>query len=188
MRDGEKKIASLTQLPLRLAWAITIHKSQGMTLDGAHIDLGRAFVPGMGYVALSRVKNLKSLTLGGLNRTALMMHEDAHMLDEGLRRQSATDTTRHKHLEEEYEKKQHKQRKVKEAKTASGGDWKDRLEKMRSEHPNAYKPWKKIEDETLLNQWAAGKKVKELASLLGRHDGSIRARLKKHLGEDLFTK
>jgi ATP-dependent DNA helicase PIF1 len=188
MRDGEKKIASLTQLPLRLAWAITVHKSQGMTLDAAHVDLGDAFVPGMGYVALSRVRSLDTLTLGGLNRTALTMHEEAHELDEQLRIKSAKDTKRLAHLEEPYIKKQAEKPKVKEKKTGGAVSWQAKLEKMRADYPNAYKPWKEIEDKALLNAWADGKKIKELSAKLGRHEGSVRSRLKKHFGDDIFTK
>ncbi|MDZ7786433.1 MAG: PIF1 family DEAD/DEAH box helicase [Candidatus Saccharibacteria bacterium] len=185
LRDGEKKIASISQLPLRLAWAITVHKSQGMTLDAAHIDLGNAFVPGMGYVALSRVKSLDTLTLAGLNKVALQLDEAAHRIDEDLRKRSKTHQERHAHLEEAYEKKRAKKAKKPKKKSAS---WQEKIEKMRQEYPNAYKPWKKLEDKTLLEAWAEGKTVKQLSAQMGRHTGSIRARLKKHLGDDLFAK
>jgi hypothetical protein len=189
MRDGEKKIASLTQLPLRLAWAITVHKSQGMTLDAAHVDLSNAFVPGMGYVALSRVKSLDTLTLGGINRTALTMHEEAHQLDEQLRSKSAKDNKRLAHLEEPYLANVAKRNKKNETRKTSGSvSWQAKLEKMRGEYPNAYKPWRELEDKTLLDAWGSGKTVKEMSKKLGRHEGSVRARLKKHLGDDLFTK
>ena len=58
MMDGDTVLASVFQVPLRCAWGITIHKSQGMTLDRAVMDLKRTFAPGMGYVALSRVESL----------------------------------------------------------------------------------------------------------------------------------
>ncbi|TAM70453.1 MAG: helicase [Microbacteriaceae bacterium] len=57
-------VAEFTQFPLRLAWAVTIHKSQGKTYDSAIIDLGaRAFSPGQTYVALSRLTSLDGLYL-----------------------------------------------------------------------------------------------------------------------------
>jgi hypothetical protein len=59
----EDELGSFTQYPLRLAWAVTIHKSQGLTFDKVIIDAGAAFAPGQVYVALSRCTNLDGIVL-----------------------------------------------------------------------------------------------------------------------------
>lgn len=86
--DGRVR-AEVSQLPLRLAWAITIHKSQGMSMDAAEIDLSQAFTPGMGYVALSRVRSIDGVYLRGLNQTALLLHPDIYEFDRSLKLESA---------------------------------------------------------------------------------------------------
>ena len=96
LRDGERKRASISQVPLRLAWAITVHKSQGMTLDAAKIDLRKAFVEGMGYVALSRVRDLDNLYLYGINRRALEVSPDVLAIDEVLRQASRESAERYR--------------------------------------------------------------------------------------------
>lgn len=63
-RKVETKVqGTFSQIPLRLAWAITIHKSQGLTFDKVIIDAGRSFAPGQVYVALSRCKTLEGIVL-----------------------------------------------------------------------------------------------------------------------------
>ncbi|MDQ2933024.1 MAG: AAA family ATPase [bacterium] len=83
--DDGKVIAEISQYPLRLAWAITVHKSQGMSLDAVEVDLSKSFAPGMGYVALSRVRTLAGLTILGLNEHALKVHPDVLEHDYRLR-------------------------------------------------------------------------------------------------------
>ncbi|HVY72834.1 MAG TPA: PIF1 family DEAD/DEAH box helicase [Candidatus Paceibacterota bacterium] len=88
VQDGHKKLATIEQLPLRLAWAITVHKSQGMSLDSAVIDLSQAFEYGQGYVALSRVRTLDGLHLLGFNERALEVHPEVLERDMAFREQS----------------------------------------------------------------------------------------------------
>ena len=89
VEEEGKILARVEQLPLRLAWAITVHKSQGMSLDAAEIDLSKAFVSGQGYVALSRLRSLAGLSLRGFNDMALAMHPRAMEIDARLLAESA---------------------------------------------------------------------------------------------------
>jgi ATP-dependent DNA helicase PIF1 len=184
LRDGDKKRASITQVPLRLAWAITVHKSQGMTLDAARIDLRKAFVEGMGYVALSRVRRLDNLSLIGINRMALQVSPMARDIEAALRGRATEDAEKFEHLRANAAQRAKEQAKQPKEK-ASKGDWATRLAKMREEYPNAYMPWAETDDDRLQQLYDEGKGVKELTELFGRHPGSIRARLKKHYGDDI---
>ncbi|HEY0010539.1 MAG TPA: helix-turn-helix domain-containing protein, partial [Candidatus Paceibacterota bacterium] len=85
VEEGGRERAKVTQVPLRLAWAITIHKSQGMSMDAAVVDLARAFEYGQGYVALSRVRRLSGLYVLGWSENALLVHPSVARIDDSFR-------------------------------------------------------------------------------------------------------
>jgi hypothetical protein len=88
VKEENVELAAISQIPLRLAWAITVHKSQGMSLDAAEVDLSRSFVPGQGYVALSRLRNLSGLKLMGMNNIALTVNPDIAEVDRDFLKRS----------------------------------------------------------------------------------------------------
>ena len=85
VEEQGKVRASISQIPLRLAYAMTVHKSQGMSMDAAVMDLSRAFEYGQGYVALSRVRRLSGVYLTGLNARALEVHPEILEKDRDFR-------------------------------------------------------------------------------------------------------
>ncbi len=85
LEEQGKVKASISQIPLRLAYAMTVHKSQGMSMDAAIMDLSKAFEYGQGYVALSRVRRLSGVYLTGLNQRALEVHPEILEKDKDFR-------------------------------------------------------------------------------------------------------
>ena len=194
LRDGDKRRASILQIPLRLAYAITVHKSQGMTLDAALIDLRKAFVEGMGYVALSRVRSLDTMYLSGINRMALQVSPKALQIDKYLAAASEEAMIEFAHLEKRAKQRAEKEAELADLKTIAknkssgsekGSSWSEKIEKMREDYPNAFRTWKKADDEELKTLFLNGASVPEMSRKFGRHEGSIIARLKKHFGEDM---
>lgn len=107
IEEDDVVLARVNQIPLRLAWAITVHKSQGMSLDHAEIDLSQAFIQGMGYVALSRVKTLAGIKLMGLNKMALEVNPTITEFDKELQEASVISHKKLKSIDRLQKKQAH---------------------------------------------------------------------------------
>lgn len=187
--DG-RAIARVNQIPLRLAWAITVHKSQGMSLDTAFIDLTQAFEYGQGYVALSRVRTLEGLQLAGWNAQALKVHPDIRMKDSEFRQASVMAQQKFHALDSKELDAIH----VNFIRACGGKVLKNAtpprscgasatktysVEKIREKHSNAYQPWSKEEDAKLTELFNEDTHIRVIAEKLGRQSGAIRSRVIK---------
>ena len=205
IQDGAKVLARVVQLPLRLAWAITVHKSQGMSLDAAIVDLTQAFEFGQGYVAISRVRSLSGLFLEGFNERALELHPKVAAADRHFRAYS--DAARKKFAvlphgeKEKLEKNFLRAIGAKEPMHGAAGAEKSALRRShlleqsprsdfsapaayavaREKHSNAYARWTKEDDDALEKMFRAKKDNRDIATHFGRKPSAIRGRL-MHLG------
>jgi len=175
--------AKITQIPLRLAWAITVHKSQGMSMDSAIMDLSEVFEYGQGYVALSRVRRLSGLHIIGVNEKAFQVHPDVLLQDKIFREQSTEAKNAFTQIPADKIGEMHDnfilavggklRGKSKSKKFGKGFD------EIRKKFPNAYRPWSESEDEKLRKLFAKKISIKDLAKEFGRKNGAISARLEK---------
>ncbi|TSD03150.1 MAG: ATPase AAA [Parcubacteria group bacterium Athens0714_16] len=193
VEENGKIKAKITQIPLRLAWAITVHKSQGMSMDAAVMDLSSVFEYGQGYVALSRVRRMDGLYLLGCNEKALQVHPQILEQDNVFRTESERAQEIFNTLPKKEMREMHKNFII-----ALGGKWRDpkkhelsdlevelpssstgRLEQIRTKHKNAYRKWTPEEEVKIVSQFKNGKSIEKISSLSGRQVGGIRARLIK---------
>jgi len=170
-----RTLASISQIPLRLAWAMTVHKSQGMSLDAAYVDLSGAFAYGQGYVALSRVRTLAGLFLGGLNDRALEVDQTVLAEDGEFRARSENARTTYGELEAAKLEQQHKGFLV-----ACGGRVTARspIEMLAAPLTRAPRS-KEPRYEQTLALLLAGKTIREVAAERGRKAGTIIEHLEK---------
>lgn len=165
VEENGKIKARIVQVPLRLAWAITIHKSQGMSMDAAVMDLSEVFEYGQGYVALSRVRRLSGLYLKGYNEKALQVHPEILSKDKEFKRSSAEARKKFEFMENDELLSLHKN-----FITAIGGTFNP---EGNDKKINILKSKKKKTEDVTLDFLRDGKNIKEIAEIRGIKNSTI---------------
>ena len=172
--DGRIK-ASVSQIPLRLAWAITIHKSQGMSLDNAEIDLRSTFAYGMGYVALSRVRTLEGISLVGFNMDAIRVDPKVLDFDQELKNQSFSNELLFKKLGSEEQAKLEVDFILRMGGVIKGENKKGNKKSIRDTKTPSFLITKELLD--------AGKNIKEIAKERGMTEDTIIKHIEDVIGK-----
>lgn len=186
VEENGKVSARITQLPIRLAWAITVHKSQGMSLDEAVMDLSGVFEFGQGYVALSRVRRLSGLYLLGWNTRVFQVHPEVLKKDIEFRAQSSLTANAFSKTAGDDITARHERfirlcggKTSPESRIGAPAASPPHFEKIREKHPRAYLPWDKAQDDKLRELFTQDSPVAGLAKTFNRTKGAIKSRLAK---------
>ncbi len=170
VEENGETLAKIIQLPLRLAWAITVHKSQGMSLDEAVVDLSDVFEYGQGYVALSRVRRFSGLHLLGWNEKTFSVHPEILAKDKNFRALS-------KIAKEDFFKipKEEIKKRQKEFIIACGGNIKAEVRILRRKKIGTYN--------ATLALWNEGKNIIQIANERGLKESTILGHVEKLVKE-----
>lgn len=181
--EESKLLAEVTQVPLRLAWAITVHKSQGMSLDAVEVDLSKAFVFGQGYVALSRVRTLAGLRVLGMSPTALRVDPKIVEVDRRFRASAEELAATFEALPQEELEQLHRQ-----FVTASGGSYKTAEEsQVPAGKPRAQRAEKERTIVITRDLLASGKSLADVARERNLSESTIWSHLEELDAEGLLT-
>lgn len=173
--------ARIMQLPLRLAWAITVHKSQGMSMDEAVMDLSQVFEFGQGYVALSRVRRLSGLHLLGWNERTFQVHPEILAKDESFRAAGGEAETAFAKIPPVELAKMHENFIV-----ACGG----KIKPMKGNAGNSYGYGKKKLDThgATLMLWNEGKTIPQIAQTRGLTEQTIFNHIEKLVAKEKISR
>lgn len=176
LEENGKVRASIRQIPLRLAWAITVHKSQGMSLDEAVMDLSDVFEYGQGYVALSRVRRLSGLHLLGWNRRAFEVHPQIANQDKIFKDDSSSASVEFANLSKKDLKQMHDNFiRMSGGVVSASDDFKKKvLEKK------IFKPDTK---DITLDLWNENKNIQEISKIRKLKDSTIFTHIEELVGE-----
>jgi len=180
IEEGGEIKASINQIPLRLAWAITVHKSQGMSLDEAVMDLSDVFEFGQGYVALSRVRRLSGLYILGWNKKTFEVHPEVLEKDLAFHESSHAVEIAFDEMKQGELESMHKNFITSVGGKFSGTSYKKMSQKLRG------KGFDSVAETYMMVK--EGKTILEVARLRNLTEGTILSHLERHTAKGAVSK